>query len=52
MLDLTQVLTYSVALGIAAAIPGPGMAALVALAIAIGSSIAFWIVLSGILPPP
>lgn len=30
MLDLTQVITYSVALGIAAAIPGPGMAALVA----------------------
>lgn len=30
MLDLTQVFTYSVALGIAAAIPGPGMAALVA----------------------
>ncbi|EGH08634.1 hypothetical protein Pgy4_06252, partial [Pseudomonas savastanoi pv. glycinea str. race 4] len=30
MLDLTQVLTYSAALGIAAAIPGPGMAALVA----------------------
>jgi threonine/homoserine/homoserine lactone efflux protein len=27
MLDLTQVLTYSAALGIAAAIPGPGMAA-------------------------
>lgn len=30
MLDLAQTLTYSVALGIAAAIPGPGMAALVA----------------------
>jgi len=30
MLDFSQVLTYSVALGIAAAIPGPGIAALVA----------------------
>ncbi|WEK10633.1 MAG: LysE family transporter [Candidatus Pseudomonas colombiensis] len=30
MLDLSQILTYAAALGIAAAIPGPGMAALVA----------------------
>lgn len=37
MLDLTQVLTYSVALGIAAAIPGPGMAALVARSVSGGT---------------
>lgn len=37
MLDLTQVLTYSMALGIAAAIPGPGMAALVARSVSGGA---------------
>lgn len=37
MLDLTQILTYSVALGIAAAIPGPGMAALVARSVSGGA---------------
>ncbi|KTT63279.1 lysine transporter LysE [Pseudomonas oryzihabitans] len=37
MLDLTQLLTYSVALGIAAAIPGPGMAALVARSVSGGT---------------
>ena len=37
MLDLTQILTYSLALGIAAAIPGPGMAALVARSVSGGT---------------
>lgn len=41
MLDLTQVLTYSVALGIAAAIPGPGMAALVARSVSGGTASGF-----------
>lgn len=36
MLDLSQVLTYSAALGVAAAIPGPGMAALVARSVSSG----------------
>ncbi|AHF67490.1 MULTISPECIES: LysE family translocator [Pseudomonas] len=37
MLDMTQILTYSAALGIAAAIPGPGMAALVARSVSGGT---------------
>jgi len=41
MLDLTQVLTYSAALGIAAAIPGPGMAALVARSVSGGALTGF-----------
>ncbi|CAN7735597.1 LysE family translocator [Caballeronia sp. LjRoot31] len=41
MLDLTQVLTYSAALGIAAAIPGPGMAALVARSVSGGTLLGF-----------
>jgi len=41
MLDLTQALTYSAALGIAAAIPGPGMAALVARSVSGGTSPGF-----------
>lgn len=41
MLDPTQVLAYAVALGIAAAIPGPGMTALVARAAGSGPGAAF-----------
>ncbi|MBI6851506.1 LysE family translocator [Pseudomonas cichorii] len=37
MLDMTQILTYAAALGIAAAIPGPGMAALVARSVSGGT---------------
>jgi len=37
MLDMTEILSYSVALGIAAAIPGPGMAALVARSVSGGA---------------
>ncbi len=37
MLDISQVLTYSAALGVAAAIPGPGMAALVARSVSGGA---------------
>jgi len=49
MLDLTQVLTYSVALGIAAAIPGPGMAALVARSVSGGALSGFCLLLGLIL---
>lgn len=48
MLDLTQVLTYSVALGIAAAIPGPGMAALVARSVS-GGTLSGFCLLSGLI---
>jgi threonine/homoserine/homoserine lactone efflux protein len=41
MLDLTQVLSYAVALGIAAAIPGLGITALVSRSIANGPIVAF-----------
>lgn len=41
MLDLTQVLSYSVALGIAAAVPGPGLAALVARSVSSGTLAGF-----------
>ncbi|MFJ4142982.1 LysE family translocator [Pseudomonas sp. NPDC089734] len=48
MLDMTQVLTYSTALGIAAAIPGPGMAALVARSVS-GGAISGFCLLSGLI---
>lgn len=48
MLDMTQVLTYSVALGIAAAIPGPGMAALVARSVS-GGPVAGFCLLAGLI---
>lgn len=48
MLDLTQVLTYSIALGIAAAIPGPGMAALVARSVS-GGALSGFCLLSGLI---
>lgn len=48
MLDLTQALTYSVALGIAAAIPGPGMAALVARSVS-GGALSGFCLLSGLI---
>lgn len=48
MLDLTQVLTYSAALGIAAAIPGPGMAALVARSVS-GGAVSGFCLLSGLI---
>ncbi|RMO90031.1 Homoserine/lysine/threonine efflux protein, LysE/YggA family [Pseudomonas syringae pv. philadelphi] len=48
MLDLTQVLTYSAALGIAAAIPGPGMAALVARSVS-GGALSGFCLLSGLI---
>lgn len=48
MLDLTQVLSYSVALGIAAAIPGPGMAALVARSVS-GGAISGFCLLAGLI---
>ncbi|RMQ44348.1 Lysine exporter protein LysE/YggA [Pseudomonas cichorii] len=48
MLDMTQVLTYSAALGIAAAIPGPGMAALVARSVS-GGTLSGFCVLSGLI---
>ena len=41
MLDITQVLSYAIALGIAAAIPGPGITALVSRSIANGPVVAF-----------
>ena len=41
MLDITQVLSYAIALGIAAAIPGPGITALVSRSIANGPIVAF-----------
>ena len=37
MLELSQALTYTAALGVAAAIPGPGMAALVARSVSGGA---------------
>ncbi|MCW7537015.1 LysE family translocator [Aquabacterium sp. A7-Y] len=37
MLDLTQILAFSVAMGIGAAIPGPGMAALIARSVSGGT---------------
>ena len=49
MLDLTQALTYSTALGIAAAIPGPGMAALVARSVSAGTLSGFCLLLGLIL---
>lgn len=48
MLDLTQALTYSIALGIAAAIPGPGMAALVARSVS-GGTLSGFCVLAGLI---
>ncbi|GFZ59320.1 hypothetical protein PSE10C_34230 [Pseudomonas amygdali pv. eriobotryae] len=48
MLDLTQVLTYSAALGIAAAIPGPGMAALVARSVS-GGALSGFCLLAGLI---
>lgn len=41
MLDTTQALTYSAALALAAAIPGPGMAALVARSVSSGGAAGF-----------
>ncbi|MDH3353684.1 MAG: LysE family translocator [Chromatiales bacterium] len=41
MLEPTQILTYVAALGIAAAIPGPGMTALVARSVSSGASTGF-----------
>jgi threonine/homoserine/homoserine lactone efflux protein len=41
MLDATQALTYSAALALAAAIPGPGMAALVARSVSSGGAAGF-----------
>ncbi|MGQ7242247.1 LysE family translocator [Salinicola sp. V024] len=49
MLDLTQVFSYSVALGIAAAVPGPGMAALVARSVSGGAISGFFLLLGLIL---
>ena len=48
MLDLTQALTYSAAVGLAAAIPGPGMAALVARSVSGGTLLGFC-VLAGLI---
>ncbi|KWS16122.1 MULTISPECIES: LysE family translocator [Pseudomonas syringae group genomosp. 2] len=48
MLDLTQVLTYSAALGIAAAIPGPGMSALVARSVS-GGALSGFCLLAGLI---
>ncbi|MBJ7223537.1 MULTISPECIES: LysE family translocator [unclassified Brenneria] len=49
MLDLTQVISYSVALGIAAAVPGPGLAALVARSVSGGTLSGFCLLLGLIL---
>jgi threonine/homoserine/homoserine lactone efflux protein len=49
MLDLSQILTYSLALGIAAAIPGPGMAALIARSVSGGIFSGFCVLLGLIL---
>lgn len=49
MLDISQIMTYSVALGIAAAIPGPGMAALVARSVSGGAISGFCLLLGLIL---
>lgn len=48
MPDITQALTYSAALGIAAAIPGPGMAALVARSVS-GGAISGFCLLGGLI---
>lgn len=48
MLDLSQILTYSAALGVAAAIPGPGIAALVARSIS-GGALAGFCLLAGLI---
>jgi len=48
MLDLSQVLTYSAALGVAAAIPGPGMAALVARSVS-GGALSGFCLLGGLI---
>jgi len=49
MLDLSQVLTYCAALGVAAAIPGPGMAALVARSVSGGALSGFCLLFGVIL---
>lgn len=49
MLDLTQVFSYAVALGVAAASPGPGMAALVARSVSGGAISGFALLLGLIL---
>ncbi|MHB0774488.1 LysE family translocator [Halomonas sp. WWR20] len=49
MLDLTQVFSYSVALGIAAAVPGPGLAALIARSVGGGTLSGFCLLLGLIL---
>jgi threonine/homoserine/homoserine lactone efflux protein len=41
MLEISQILSYAVALGIAAAIPGPGITALVSRSVASGPVVAF-----------
>lgn len=41
MLDATQIITYATALGVAAAIPGPGMTALMARSISAGAAAGF-----------
>lgn len=41
MLDLSQILSYAIALGIAAAISGPGITALVSRSVANGPFVAF-----------
>ena len=41
MLDLSQILSYAIALGVAATIPGPGITALVSRSVASGSKAAF-----------
>ncbi|MEN1836265.1 LysE family translocator [Pseudomonas lijiangensis] len=48
MLDMTQILTYAAALGIAAAIPGPGMAALVARSVS-GGTLSGFCLLGGLI---
>lgn len=48
MLELSQALTYTAALGIAAAIPGPGMAALVARSVS-GGALPGFSLLSGLI---
>lgn len=48
MLELSQALTYTAALGVAAAIPGPGMAALVARSVG-GGALSGFSLLSGLI---
>ncbi|MDO7927959.1 LysE family translocator [Pseudomonas sp. KFB-139] len=48
MLDMTQIVTYSAALGIAAAVPGPGMTVLVARSVS-GGTVSGFCVLSGLI---